>query len=96
MPFLSLVHLRELRCPLCSKEIAAPGARSFIVDGDGNPVHFAEERPPQEMTVALQCRNGHTTEISVPNEIAAEETLATPEDAPIAADAVLVSVMPEK
>lgn len=90
MPFLSLVHLRELACAQCGKALASPGARSFIVDADGNPVHFAQDEPPSEMVVRLTCRNGHATELRVPNEISAEETLTTPEEAPVAADAVLM------
>jgi hypothetical protein len=90
MPFLSLVHLRDLACAQCGKLLAAAGARSFIVDGEGNPVHFSEDDPPAEMVVQLYCRNGHATELNVPNEIGAEETLKTPEDAPIGTDAVML------
>lgn len=91
MPFLSLVHLRELQCEECRKVLATAGARSFIVDGDGNPVHFSEQDPPAEIVVQLLCRNGHATELNVPNEIAAEETLTTPEEAPLGTDAVVIS-----
>lgn len=91
MPFLSLVHLRELQCEECKKILAPAGARSFIVDGEGNPVHFSQEDPPAEIVVQLFCRNGHATELNVPNEIAAEETLITPEEAPVGTDAVVVS-----
>ena len=48
------------------------------------------------MAVQLTCPNGHAVELNVPNEIAAEETLTTPDEAPIAADAVVVSGMTEK
>ena len=89
MPFLSLVHLRELRCPQCSAVVAQAGARSFIVNGEGSPVAFAEDDPAAEMTVEFTCENGHAQELNVPIEIGAEETMATPEDAPIAVDAVL-------
>jgi hypothetical protein len=91
VPFLSLVHLRELTCAQCGKVLAAAGARSFIVDADGNPAHFSKDDPPAEIVVELTCRNGHATELNVPNEIAAEETLTTPEEAPIATDAVILS-----
>lgn len=89
--FLSLVHLRELRCHACNAEMATPGARSFIVDSDGNPMRFSQEDPPAEMVVQLACPGGHVTELNVPNEISAEESLQTPDDAPIAADAYAVS-----
>lgn len=89
MPFLSLVHLRDLRCDECSLLLAPAGARSFIVNGEGSPVGFAQDDPPAEMLVELACENGHVHELNVPNEIAAEETLSTPEEAPIAVDAVL-------
>jgi len=89
MPFLSLVHLRELRCPQCSVVVAEAGARSFIVNGDAEPIAFAEDDPPAEMVVQLTCENGHVQELNVPNEIAAEETMYTPEEAPIATDAIL-------
>lgn len=91
MPYLSLVHLKELECEQCRSVLAPAGGRSFIVDAEGNPVHFAAEDPPAEMVVQLLCRNGHAAELNVPNEIAAEETLTTPEDAPLATDALLVS-----
>jgi hypothetical protein len=91
MPFLSLVHLRELRCPQCSDVLAAAGARSFIVNSERSPIGFAEGDPPAEMVVELTCKNGHAQELNVPNEISAEETMSTPDDAPIAVDAVLTS-----
>lgn len=87
--FLNLVHLRELKCGLCSAVLASAGARSFIVDAHGNPVAFPEEEPPAEMLVHLRCPSGHVTELNVPDEISAEEALQTPDEAPIAADAVL-------
>lgn len=96
MPFLSLVHLRDVACAQCGKMLAAAGARSFVVDEEGNPVHFAQDDPPAEMVVQLSCRNGHAMELNVPNEIAAEETLTTPEEAPIATDAVIVSGTTDK
>lgn len=91
MPFLALVHLRELRCAQCERPLAAAGARSFIVDAQLNPLLFSSEDPPAEMVVQLSCASGHTTELNVPNEVAAEEALITPEDAPIGADACVVS-----
>ena len=91
MPFLSLVHLRDFSCETCFVPIAEAGARSFIVDAQGDPVLFAQDDPPAEMIVHLTCRNGHDTPLTVPNEISAEETLQTPEVAPVATDAVLIS-----
>ncbi len=91
MPFLALVHLRDLRCAECHAHLADAGARSFIVGADGDPLNFSQEEPPEEMTVEITCPNGHVTTLYVPNEIAAEETLVTPADAPIGRDAVLVS-----
>ncbi len=90
VPFLALVHLRELRCEQCNALLAPPGARSFIVDANGDPLRFSQEEPPEEMTVEILCPNGHETALYVPNEIAAEETLVTPPDAPIGRDATLV------
>lgn len=89
--FLDLVHQLELRCGECSEVLAQPGSRSFIVDGNGNPVNFSQEDQPAEMVVYLACPNGHITELNVPNEISAEETLVTPDEAPIAVDACIVS-----
>ncbi|HEY5258376.1 MAG TPA: hypothetical protein VIJ12_08355 [Candidatus Baltobacteraceae bacterium] len=89
MPFLSLVHLHELRCATCDAELATAGARSFVVGADGEPIDFAADDGPAEMTVVMICANGHDTELLVPNEIGAEETLSTPDEAPIAGDAVL-------
>lgn len=90
MPFLALVHLRELRCEQCHAVLAAPGARSFIVDEAGDPLNVAQEEAPEEMMAAIACPNGHETMLFVPNEIGAEETLVTPADAPIALDARIV------
>lgn len=87
--FLSLVNLREMRCPLCKELLAPAGARSFIVDGEGNPVHFSPDDPPPEMTLEIRCSNGHVNVVSVPNDAGAEESMTTPQDAPIGRDAVL-------
>jgi hypothetical protein len=89
--FLSLVHLRELRCAECSALLAQAGGRSFIVDGQGDPQNFSEDDPPAELVVHLLCPNGHLNELNVPNEISAEESLQTPDDAPVGTDACLIS-----
>jgi hypothetical protein len=89
--FLSLVHLTELRCEQCGDVLAEPGARSFIVTPGADPVVFSSEDPPAEMVVQVLCRCGHANELNVPNEISAEESLNTPDEAPIAADACLIS-----
>lgn len=89
MPFLALVHLQPLACPECGAQLAQPGARSIIVDRDRSPVLFSSEDPPAEMKVEMPCPNGHPVVLFVPNEIAAEETLMTPDEAPLAPDAVL-------
>jgi hypothetical protein len=89
MPFLALVHLRELRCPQCGLVLAAPGARSFVVDDRDEAINFSHEEPPDAMTVEILCPNGHRVSQRVPDELAAEEALAVPDDAPIARDAVL-------
>jgi hypothetical protein len=89
--FLSLVHLRDLVCATCSAPLAPAGSRSFVVDADGMPVGFAKDDQPAEMTVQFVCSNGHATELFVPNEIGAEETLRTPDTAPLGTDAVLLS-----
>jgi hypothetical protein len=89
--FLNLVHLRELRCRLCGELLAPPGARSFIVDNEGNPVHFSADHPPEQLVVELICSNGHATVVNVPGDISVEESMTTPDDAPVALDAVLRS-----
>ena len=91
MPFLALVHLRELRCGQCNTLLADAGARSFLVDKGGEAINFSEGEPPEEMTVAVFCPQRHENVLYVPNEIAAEETLYTPEDAPIARDATFLA-----
>jgi phage FluMu protein Com len=91
MPFLALVHLRDLRCAQCNEHLAQAGARSFLVDESGEALNFSEDEPPQEMTAAIYCSNGHENLLYVPNEIAAEETLYTPEEAPIARDAIMLA-----
>ena len=88
--FLNLVHLAELRCEECSEVLAGPGARSFILDAGGDPIAFSPDDPPAEMVVHLLCRSGHTSELNVPNEISAEESMTTPDEAPIGADACLI------
>jgi len=86
--FLSIVHLRERRCILCSALIAEAGARSFIVDDRGDPVDFAAEGPPERMQVAIVCENGHVNPIDVPGDASAEESMYTPDEAPIGRDAL--------
>lgn len=85
------MHLRELRCDRCGEIVAQAGARSFITDQAGDPLYFTPEDPPAEMVVQFLCPNGHAVELNVPNEISAEEALATPDDAPIATDARIES-----
>jgi hypothetical protein len=92
VPFLAIVHLRQLVCRDCGAKIAEPGARSFVVGEDGTPVRFDEANVPAAMTLSIACPNGHLTTLLVPNEVAAEETMATPDGAPIAADAVLSEI----
>ena len=58
MPFLSLVHLRELRCPECSDILAQAGARSFIVNPEGSPIGFAEGDPPAECWSSSPAKMG--------------------------------------
>jgi hypothetical protein len=94
MPFLALVHLRELRCSECGVELASAGSRSFVVDASGLPANFPEDGGPEDMTVVIHCRNGHETELYVPNEIAAEDVASTPDDAPVGVDAVLLPNVP--
>ncbi|MDQ2663159.1 MAG: hypothetical protein M3Y18_03900 [Candidatus Eremiobacteraeota bacterium] len=89
--FLSLVHLRDMTCSMCGELLAQGGARSFIVDATGIAVGFAEADPPAEMVVEITCEQGHGSELNVPNEISAEQTLQTPEEAPTGRDAVLLS-----
>jgi hypothetical protein len=91
MPFLALVHLRERRCPDCNALLGAAGARSFVVDRRGDPVNFSSDDPPEAMTVELVCPNGHRSELSVPEDLSAEETLATPDSAPIGRDATIMA-----
>jgi hypothetical protein len=89
--YLSLVHLRKLVCRECGALLAEPGARSFVVDAEGEAVKFDEQDQPAEMQLEMICPNGHSTGLFVPNEISAEETLATPDEAPLAGDAILMS-----
>ncbi len=91
MIFLSLVHLKELRCAECSELLARAGARSFIVDAQGDPVTFTREDPPAEAVVRVACSSRHTNELNVPSEISAEESMTTPDDAPLGMDACLIS-----
>jgi hypothetical protein len=91
VPFLAIVHVQPATCTACGSSLAAPGARSFVVDAQGSPVWFDPSDPPGEMTVEVACANGHAVTLLVPNEISAEETLMIPDRAPIAADAVLQS-----
>ncbi|HEY1976143.1 MAG TPA: hypothetical protein VGG89_06355 [Candidatus Baltobacteraceae bacterium] len=92
MPFLAVVHLRELVCQECGTKIADPGARSFVVDPTGEPIGFDAEHMPEEMTLTVACPGGHVATLLVPNEVAVEETMAIPDSAPIAADVVLSEI----
>lgn len=91
MPFLGLVHLKACVCAHCGAALAEAGARSFVVDPGGAPINFSQSDPPAQMAVEIACPNGHTTELNVPLEISAEETLITPDEAPIGCDATLIS-----
>jgi hypothetical protein len=91
MPFLALVHLRERRCPQCDALLGAAGARSFVVDDRGDPISFSQEEPPEQMQVDVVCENGHSTMLRVPEDLGAEETLVTPDGAPIGRDAMIVA-----
>ncbi|MEO7202678.1 MAG: hypothetical protein ABI431_07595 [Candidatus Tumulicola sp.] len=89
MPFIAIVHLRELQCPECGLSIAEAGARSFVVGTDGAPVWFADADMPSELAVDVSCENGHPARLLLPNEVGAEEAANVPEGAPFAPDAVL-------
>jgi hypothetical protein len=91
MPFLNLVHVRELRCKTCIALLAPAGARSFIVDAEHNPAAISVDDPAAQIVVRLTCPNGHVTVLTVPNDVAAEEALMTPDNAPIAVDACIAS-----
>ncbi len=91
MPFLALVHLRERRCSQCNALLGTAGARSFVVDERGDPVNFSQDEPPEELRVELICENGHTTMLRVPEDLGAEDTLVTPDGAPIGRDAMIVA-----
>lgn len=84
------MHLRERRCEQCDAILAEPGSRSFIVDVAGLPVNFPEEGTPAGMSVRLICPSGHETILTVPGDVSAEAAMMTPDDAPIATDAILV------
>lgn len=90
MPFLAVTHLRPAACPQCGSLVAAAGARSFVVGGDGAPWNFEADDPAAELRVSLACPNGHSIELLVPNDVGAEEVATIPDGAPIAADAVVV------
>lgn len=90
--FLSLVHLHERRCVLCNALLGAAGSRSFIVDAGGDPVSFPAENPPEQMQVEIVCQNGHLNRLEIPGDASAEESLNTPDGAPIGRDAVLVAI----
>lgn len=91
MIYLALVHLRDARCTQCGLPLAAAGARSFVVDALGEPIGYDAEQQPEEMTVEILCQAEHPNTFFVPNELAAEEVLRVPEDAPIGRDAVPVA-----
>ena len=91
MPFLALVHLRERRCVQCNALLGSAGARSFVIDERGDPLNFSKDEPPEAMEVELVCQNGHATTLRVPDDLGAEETLATPDGAPIGRDATIVA-----
>jgi hypothetical protein len=91
VPFIAIVNLRELRCPECGVLVSEPGARSFVVDAEGQPVWFAEDDAPAELAVDLRCVNGHDVRLFLPNEVSAEEVAMVPKGAPLGPDAELIS-----
>ena len=60
MPFLNLVHVRELHCKTCTALLAGAGARSFIVDADDNPAPIAVEDPAAKIVVSSRTQSGET------------------------------------
>ena len=78
MPFLAVIHLRAAQCPECGTPLAAAGARSFVVDGQGAPGPLIPADPPAELTLEIACPNGHSLTLLVPNEVAAEEASPIP------------------
>jgi hypothetical protein len=95
VPFLAVTHLHAARCPQCGSLLAAPGARSFIVAEDGLPASFSESDLPNEIAVELQCPHGHALRLLIPNQAAAEDVAAIPDEAPIGSDARLIRGEPE-
>jgi hypothetical protein len=95
VPFIAIVHLRELRCPECDVPVAEAGARSFVVDSEDAPVWFAADDAPAELEVDVYCANGHAARLLLPNEVGAEEAASVPESAPLGPDAVLESGLTE-
>lgn len=80
-----------MRCATCDELLADPGARSFLVNASGDPLSVGTEDPPSTILVEVRCSNGHSSRLRVPDDLAAEETIAVPDDAPIARDARIVS-----
>jgi hypothetical protein len=95
VPFIAIVHLRELRCPECALPIAQAGARSFVVDAEAAPVWFAPDDAPAELAVDVSCDNGHPVRLLLPNEVGAEEAASVPQNAPLGPDAVVASGVTE-
>jgi hypothetical protein len=91
VPFIAIVHLRDLRCPECDLPIAPAGARSFVVDAEDAPVWFAPDDLPAELGVDVFCDNGHPVRLLLPNEVGAEEAGSVPQNAPLGPDAVVAS-----
>lgn len=95
MPFIAIVHLRDLNCPECALPMAQAGARSFVVGTDGAPVWFAAENMPSELAVNVSCENGHPVRLLLPNEVGAEEAGSVPDGAPFGPDAIMESGLTE-
>lgn len=91
MPFLALMHLRDVVCRQCGAVVAPAGARSFVVGDGGAPRLFDAEDPPAELRVRIECPNAHPVELLIPSDVGAEEVSTIPDGAPIAADAAVVS-----
>jgi hypothetical protein len=91
VPFIALVHLRDVLCPECGLLVAEAGARSFVVDAADAPVWFADDDAPAELAVDMRCDDGHPVRLLLPNEVGAEEAAAIPENAPFGPDAVVAS-----
>lgn len=61
MPGINARFSKELRCSKCGEVLGATGEYATVCSQEGAIMLFSDADPPKNLSVALQCSNGHYT-----------------------------------